>query len=88
MEDYKKAWDLINKSHKIAIISHINPDGDALGSSLAFYSILKKMKKNVSVVNTTKDKIKDVDYLFGFDKIKFELPKNIKIQEPDEDFFI
>ena len=76
---YKKTWELIENSYKIAIISHINPDGDALGSSLALYSILKKMKKNVSIINTTKDIIKNVDYLFGYNKIKSELPINIDL---------
>ncbi|MEZ7982280.1 MAG: hypothetical protein QMC32_00880 [Cytophagales bacterium] len=30
---------------KIIIIMHINPDGDALGSSLALYFFLKKKNK-------------------------------------------
>jgi phosphoesterase RecJ-like protein len=36
--------DLLNSGqHKILILSHRNPDGDAIGSSLALYRILKKM---------------------------------------------
>jgi bifunctional oligoribonuclease and PAP phosphatase NrnA len=34
----------------IAIISHINPDGDAIGSSLALYHYLKKIDKEVTVI--------------------------------------
>jgi bifunctional oligoribonuclease and PAP phosphatase NrnA len=33
---------LSDKSKKIVIISHVNPDGDAIGSSLALYHFLKK----------------------------------------------
>lgn len=34
----------ISKAQKIAITAHLNPDGDALGSSLALYNILKSSK--------------------------------------------
>jgi len=37
----------INKSSKIAIVSHIMPDGDSVGSSLALYNALKKAGKDV-----------------------------------------
>lgn len=32
---------LSNKSHPIVIVSHVNPDGDAIGSSLGMYKYLK-----------------------------------------------
>lgn len=35
---------------RIVIISHVNPDGDAIGSSLAFYHVLKNDGHDVSVV--------------------------------------
>lgn len=41
---------LISKSHHIVIVTHYNPDGDAMGSSLALYNYLLKLKKNVSVI--------------------------------------
>lgn len=34
----------IDKASKVVIIAHMNPDGDALGSSLALYNILKTSK--------------------------------------------
>ena len=40
----------LNKAKSIAILSHINPDGDALGSSLALYHYLLKLGKNVSII--------------------------------------
>ncbi|MFP4367232.1 MAG: DHH family phosphoesterase [Bacteroidales bacterium] len=41
---------LINRSRDIVIISHVNPDGDAVGSSLALFHYLKRKGKNVSVI--------------------------------------
>jgi bifunctional oligoribonuclease and PAP phosphatase NrnA len=40
----------LNQAVSIAIISHINPDGDAIGSSLALYHYLRKLGKDVSVI--------------------------------------
>ena len=37
----------IKKSKNIVIVTHENPDGDAVGSSLAMYHALKGLKKNV-----------------------------------------
>lgn len=34
----------------IAIVSHVNPDGDAVGSTLAFCFFLRKLGKNVNVL--------------------------------------
>lgn len=41
---------LINDSHKIVILSHKNPDGDAVGSGLALYQYLSDMDKDVSFI--------------------------------------
>ncbi len=40
----------INKAQDIIILTHNNPDGDAIGSSLAVYAALKNMNKNVEVI--------------------------------------
>ena len=42
--------ELIEKSRKIAIVTHISPDGDALGSSLGLYLFLEEMENDVTVV--------------------------------------
>lgn len=76
---YKEAYELIKKSENIALISHINPDGDALGSSLAFYFVLKKMNKKVSIVNVTETLPYNLDFLPGFEKVKKELPKKVDL---------
>lgn len=41
---------LIDNSQKITILTHISPDGDALGSSLGLYWFLRGMNKDVKIV--------------------------------------
>ena len=53
-------WQLINDSNSILVITHESPDGDAIGSAMAFYSLLKDMKKSVDVV------IPEVPYTFSY----------------------
>ena len=45
----KQIAKLIKKAKKIAIFTHIDPDFDALGSSLSLYYVLKELKKEVVV---------------------------------------
>lgn len=40
----------IDRAKTIAILTHENPDGDAVGSALATYIVLKNMNKNVDVI--------------------------------------
>lgn len=40
----------INKAQKIVLLTHQNPDGDAIGSTMAMYIYLKKIKKEVEVI--------------------------------------
>ena len=42
--------DIIKQSKKILLLSHVNPDGDTLGSMCALYSIiLKRFKKKADM---------------------------------------
>lgn len=50
----------IQKSNNIVLLCHENPDGDAVGSTIATYHILKKIGKEVDMV------IKDVPTKFSF----------------------
>ncbi len=52
--------ELIKKSSKILLLSHSNPDGDAFGSLLALYMVLKKLEKDVVAV------IEDLKENFSF----------------------
>lgn len=40
----------INKAKNIVILTHENPDGDAIGSSLAMYNALKQIGKDVDAI--------------------------------------
>ena len=42
--------DEIKVSNNIVLLCHINPDGDAIGSTLAMYESLKKLGKDVDVL--------------------------------------
>ena len=57
----KKIVDIINSSNDIYIASHINPDGDNIGSILALGLALRKINKDVHIFKT--DDIPS-DYLF------------------------
>ncbi len=48
--EMKELKDLLRTPHKIVITTHVNPDGDAIGSSLALYNFLIKMGHHVNVI--------------------------------------
>ena len=78
-ELFQKSWEKIKESDNIVLVAHINPDGDALGSSLSLYPILKNMGKNVKVFNATKPLPMYLDFLPNFDKVVNKLPKKIDL---------
>lgn len=49
-DSFPKFKALISKSQNIVIVTHYNPDGDAMGSSLALYNYLIKLDKKVTVI--------------------------------------
>lgn len=49
----KELNNIKKKGGKISIISHINPDGDAIGSSLAMFLYLKKINQEVCIIFPT-----------------------------------
>ena len=40
----------IKKAESIVILTHENPDGDAIGTALALYHSLQQMEKNPDVI--------------------------------------
>ncbi len=48
MTPLQQIVNLLQKSERILILSHQNPDGDAVGSALALLLVLRKLKKNVA----------------------------------------
>ncbi|MCA9731628.1 bifunctional oligoribonuclease/PAP phosphatase NrnA [candidate division KSB1 bacterium] len=42
---------ILDKNHNFILTTHLNPDGDGIGSQVAFYHYLKKRGKNVTILN-------------------------------------
>ena len=49
--NYSKIEQIISENEKIFISTHINPDGDSLGSAFAMYYYLKKIGKDCRIIN-------------------------------------
>lgn len=47
---FKDLNEVLKASQHIAIITHVNPDGDAIGSSLAFSQFLRKLGHDVEIL--------------------------------------
>lgn len=60
----------INKAQTIAILTHENPDGDAIGSALGLYNALKQMGKTPDVIIPEYPRI--FEFLSGTSEIKKE----------------
>ena len=59
--DYKKIEHIISEKKKIFISTHINPDGDSLGSAFSMYSYLKQLGKDCRIINDS-----DVPKVYSF----------------------
>lgn len=62
-----KINNLINDSNSILLLTHVDPDGDAVGSVLAFYHYLTSINKNVDMVILNIPKI--FDFLPSINKV-------------------
>ncbi len=49
-ENVRATWKLIDKAENIVIVSHVGPDGDAVGSTLGMYHFLQSIDKRATVV--------------------------------------
>ena len=79
-DNYKTAHDIITKAKTIAIVGHVRPDGDCVGSALALKSAYGKGKK----INIYFDgEIPHMPYLDGFDEIKTALPDGASFESID-----
>ena len=72
----KEAAAKMLEAENLVITTHVNPDGDALGSSLALYQMLVRLGKNVEVLIDD-----DVPESFGF------LPDIEAIQKPEKESY-
>lgn len=64
----EKAKEIFTSAHKIIIVSHKNPDGDALGSGLALYHFLKTLNKDVNFL-VPNQLPQYLDWLAGYNEI-------------------
>ncbi|MFC1541166.1 bifunctional oligoribonuclease/PAP phosphatase NrnA [Candidatus Latescibacterota bacterium] len=51
---WKEIASVINRSKTIYLSSHVNPDGDALGSEIAFRKFLRNIHKKCRIINYSK----------------------------------
>ncbi len=65
--------ELIDSHRTITILSHINPDADAIGTSLGIYTLLKAYGRQVEVANYSHDLPQYLDFLPNFSKIKRQM---------------
>ncbi len=70
---YKKAWNKIENSDNILLLSHVRPDGDTLGCVLALYLALKALGKKVYIFNPS-SLPRRLAFLPNAKKIKNALP--------------
>ncbi len=66
----KKVVACVKRYKNFLITSHTNLEGDAIGSELAFYRILKKLGKGATIVNED-----DLPYGYGFLPAKIDIKK-------------
>ena len=52
VQKYFEVLNLFGQYKHFALSTHLNPDGDALGSELAIYSVLKELDKRVHIFNS------------------------------------
>ena len=73
--NYKQALELIQKSHYILVVTHINPDADTISCALAFSNYFSENKIKHKVFNKMKQLPRNLNFLSKFDKITDQIPK-------------
>lgn len=70
MRPLEKIVDAIHEADAIALVSHLNPDGDTMGSALALKNGLDKLGKRTAVF--CQDKVPDnISFLKGADEYRY-----------------
>lgn len=67
----------IQKSNNIVLLCHKNPDGDAIGSTIAMYHILKRMGKDVEML--IEDVPSQFKFIEGYNDIKVSSDKEYNL---------
>ncbi len=69
----KKFRELLESHKKVTVVSHIRPDGDTIGSSIALFNSLKLMGYQVELVCQDSDLPFKFNFLKGFDRYKSKI---------------
>ena len=70
MNNFNAINKLLQENNNFLITSHVNLDGDGIGSELALYFILKKLKKIPIILN--QDRLPKIyDFLPGSNKVHY-----------------
>src|SRR5690349_12927277 len=73
--DWHEAAAAIREAQTIVIVTHVNPDGDAIGSALGMANALREMGKAVTVADD--DGVPDyLEWLPGSDTVVTELSES------------
>jgi phosphoesterase RecJ-like protein len=49
--DFNVLKKIIDENNSFLLTTHVNPDADAIGSEIAFYNVLKRLGKDIKVIN-------------------------------------
>lgn len=72
-KDMQAVADVVRDKDRFLITAHVKPEGDSIGSQLAFNCLLRSLGKKTCIVN--QDDVPDnMMFLKGADEIKHELP--------------
>jgi len=71
---YDEVRTLIENAESITILSHLNPDADAIGTALGIYMMLRAQRdKKIEVVNASATLPRYLSFLPGYQKIKTKI---------------
>ncbi|MDR2099806.1 MAG: DHH family phosphoesterase [Campylobacteraceae bacterium] len=71
---FEAAWKAMEKAVNILLVSHVNPDCDTLGCSLALHDVLQKEGKSSYLFNATQNLPRKLGFMPYFDEIHSFLP--------------
>lgn len=77
MGSFLKLKSLLNDKDDFVLVSHISPDGDAIGSLLAFGKILEQKGKKVTLVS--REGVPEVFKFLQTNEVISELPKDFEV---------
>lgn len=86
---FENIINLIENNRNFVITSHVNPDGDSIGSEIALFNYLKNLDKNVKIINysSTPENYRFLDKLQIIEKFEEDKHKDV-IQNSDIIFIL